>query len=94
MNIVIAGYIVGYPVGGMTWHHLQYLLGLRALGHELTYLEDGAYLPPYDPTTDSAGDATYGLNYLRDTWRRYGLDDVPYHYRFGDVSAGLSNDQI
>jgi hypothetical protein len=28
MTIVVGGYIVGFPLGGMTWHHLNYLLGL------------------------------------------------------------------
>jgi hypothetical protein len=38
LTIVVGGYIVGYPLGGMTWHHLNYLLGripfrtIRSLG--------------------------------------------------------------
>jgi hypothetical protein len=93
MKIVIAGYIVGYPVGGMTWHHLHYLLGLRALGHDLTYLEDGAFLPPFDPTTGDCGQAEYGIDHLRRTFAAHGLA-IPWHYRFGDVIAGISVDQL
>jgi hypothetical protein len=94
LKIVVAGYIVGYPLGGMTWHHLNYLFGLAAMGHQVTYLEDGAHLPPFDPTTGDSGDATYGLRYLRETLSHYGYDQLPWHYRFGDVVAGLSIDEI
>jgi hypothetical protein len=93
MKIVVGGYIVGYPLGGMTWHHLNYLLGLVELGHDVVYLEDGAYLSPFDPTTGLNGDATFGLDYLRQTFDHYRLR-IPFHYRFGSVSAGLSSDEI
>lgn len=88
MKIVLGGYIVGYPLGGMTWHHLNYVLGLRALGHDVTFLEDGAYLPPFDPVANSYGDPTYGVDYLRRTFARY-APDVAWHYRYGDFAAGL-----
>lgn len=94
MKIVLAGYIVGYPLGGMTWHHLNYLLGLRSLGHEVTYLEDGAYLPPFDPSTGDSGNPAYGVEYLRQTLAKYGLDNTPWHYRFGEFSAGLGVEEI
>lgn len=93
MKIVVAGYIVGYPLGGMTWHHLNYLLGLSDLGHEVTYLEDGAYLPPFDPRNGNSGDATYGIEYLQRTLGHYTVS-IPWHYRFGDVAAGLSISQM
>ncbi len=89
MKIVVGGYIVGYPLGGMTWHHLNYLLGLTEWGHDVTFLEDGAFLSPFDPTTGLNGDATFGLEYLRQTFSDYGLS-IPFHYRFGEFSAGLS----
>lgn len=40
MKIVCSGLLIRYPVGGFTWHHLQYLLGFRKLGHEVAYFED------------------------------------------------------
>jgi hypothetical protein len=39
-RIVVMGYIVRGPVAGMAWHHLQYAMGLAALGHEVYFLED------------------------------------------------------
>ena len=93
MRIVLGGYIVGYPLGGMTWHHLNYLLGLRALGHEVTFLEDGAYLPPFDPVADTYGDPTFGIDYLKRTFGEY-APDVAWHYRYGSFSAGLNSEEL
>ncbi|MFT3787075.1 MAG: hypothetical protein QM770_13065 [Tepidisphaeraceae bacterium] len=93
MKIVLGGYIVGYPLGGMTWHHLNYLLGLVDLGHDVTFLEDGAYHSPWNPTTDLNGDPTFGLQYLQATFAAYGLT-IPWHYRYGTFSAGISIDAM
>jgi hypothetical protein len=38
--IVVAGTIGRSGLGGQAWAGLQYLLGLRALGHEVYYVED------------------------------------------------------
>ena len=40
MKIIFAGTIGSSGLGGQAWASLQYLLGLRALGHEVFYLED------------------------------------------------------
>jgi hypothetical protein len=40
LKIVVLGYIVRGPFGGMAWHHLQYVLRFRRLGHEVTFIED------------------------------------------------------
>lgn len=40
MTIIVAGTIGRSGLGGQAWACLQYLLGLRALGHEVYYLED------------------------------------------------------
>src|SRR5437588_9875265 len=40
MNILVSGMIAGVPrQGGATWAVLQYLLGLRRLGHEVCFVE-------------------------------------------------------
>jgi len=40
MTIIVAGTIGRSGLGGQAWAVLQYLLGLRALGHDVFYLED------------------------------------------------------
>lgn len=93
MKIVLGGYIIGYPLGGMTWHHLNYLLGLLELGHDVVYLEDGASHPSFDPVHNTHGDPTYGLNYLRETFAEYGIS-APWHYRYGTIVEGLSIEDV
>jgi hypothetical protein len=40
MRIIVAGTIGRSGLGGQAWAVLQYLLGFRALGHDVYYLED------------------------------------------------------
>ncbi len=40
MTIIVAGTIGRSGLGGQAWAVLQYLLGFRALGHDVYYLED------------------------------------------------------
>ena len=40
MTIIVAGTIGRSGLGGQAWASLQYLLGLRELGHDVYYLED------------------------------------------------------
>jgi hypothetical protein len=95
MKIVVGGYIVGYPLGGMTWHHLNYLLGLVDLGHDVTFLEDGAYLPPFDPVANTYGDPSYGVSYLRGLLSWHGEPRIRWHYRYGSFSDGnLTIDEL
>src|SRR5437867_4124844 len=73
LTIVVGGYIIGYPLGGMTWHHLNYLLGLADLGHEVWFLEDsGSYAIPYDPAKRTCSpDSSYGRAYLERTFATF-----------------------
>ena len=40
LRVVVWGYIVRGPLGGLAWHHLQYVLGLSQLGHDVWFVED------------------------------------------------------
>ncbi len=66
LTIIVGGYIIGFPLGGMTWHHLNYLLGLHELGHEVWFLEDSSIFSlPYNPATgECEADSAYGRRYL------------------------------
>jgi hypothetical protein len=37
-RIVVAGYLVRYPLGGYAWCAAHYLLGLRSLGHDMGFV--------------------------------------------------------
>ena len=97
LTIVVGGYIVGFPLGGMTWHHLNYLLGLHEMGHEVWFLEDsGSYSLPYNPTTISCeADSTYGRAHLERTFARYGLPlRYCYYSEFQDQYFGLTQTEL
>ena len=75
MRILFAGIIARYPFGGVTWCSLMYLLGLRALGHEVFYIEDTGECV-YDPVLNSrATDPSYGTRYINDALEPFGLGD-------------------
>ena len=82
LRIVVLGYIVRGPIGGMAWHHLQYVLGLKLLGHDVLFLEDSDDYPScYDPSTHQVGtDATYGLAFAQRAFENLGLSDQWTYY--------------
>jgi hypothetical protein len=97
LTIVVGGYIVAYPMGGMTWHHLNYLLGLAELGHEVWFLEDsGSWLVPFNPAKNLCEpDPTYGLQYLKEQFAAFGLPPrFCYYSEFLDQHFGLSGPEL
>ena len=75
MRILFAGIIARYPFGGVTWCSLMYLLGLRALGHEVFYVEDTGECV-YDPVLNTRSlDPSYGTNYIHQSLEPYGFGD-------------------
>ena len=80
-RIVVSGLIGQHPrLGGMTWHHLQYVLGLARLGHDVYYVEDSGEWPY---VVDEAGgddvripyDCTAGVAHLARTLEALELGD-------------------
>jgi len=75
MRILFAGIIARYPFGGVTWCSLMYLLGLRALGHEVFYVEDTGECV-YDPVQNTVStDPSFGTNYIHSSLEPFGLGD-------------------
>ena len=75
MRIIVAGIIARYPFGGVTWCSLMYLLGLRALGHDVYYLEDTGECV-YDPVKNTISlDPFWGLKYINDALSQFDLGD-------------------
>lgn len=88
-RIVLASCIFRYPMGGMMSWLLQYLVGYRSLGHEVTYVEKAAHANDcFDPTTDTMGDdCRYGVRTVGALLERFGFGDA---WHFVDV-AGRSH---
>jgi hypothetical protein len=75
LKIVIAGYAVGFPLGGQIWMMLHYMLGFSRMGHEVLFLEDSSdWAYPYDPKRGvSDTDSTYGRELLERFFSGFGL---------------------
>lgn len=81
LRIIVTGIIAQYPLGGVTWDYIQYVLGLARLGHDVYYLEDTGQWP-YNPTEGGLGkECEYNVNYLAEVMSRFGLADK-WAYRF------------
>ncbi len=82
LRIIVMGYVVRGPLAGPTWHHLQYVMGLKDLGHDVWYLEDSAdHDSCYDPVQQMmVADPSYGLAYTQRVFSRAGVGDCwAYH---------------
>jgi hypothetical protein len=94
VRILFAGIIARYPFGGVTWCSLMYLLGLRALGHEVFYIEDTGECV-YDPVANTrATDPSYGTSYIHDALAPYGLGDRWSFVNYDGSYHGTSADAV
>jgi hypothetical protein len=87
LKIVVTG-LIGqhYTLAGVTWDYIQYVIGLKNLGHEVYYLEDSGEWPynldggPYGDDW-VARDCSKNINYLDYIFRKFDLGPV-WAYRF------------
>jgi len=94
LRVIVTGLIAGYPLGGMAWHYLQYVLGLARLGHDVFYLEDSGR-DPYNPMEGGPSKhCEYNVHYLSRLMSRFGLENRwAYCFREDSSWFGLSNEK-
>lgn len=82
LRIAVLGYIVRGPLGGLAWHHLQYVLGLRKLGHDVVFLEDSDdYAACYNPLTNEMNtNPSYGLHFIDEAFKKLNLSSQWAYY--------------
>ena len=75
-RIVLGSYLVQFPLGGYLSWVLQWLHGLKELGHDVTFVEKSMYPNScYDALKDAmTSDASYGTGVVNDLLSRFGLD--------------------
>lgn len=72
-NVVVCGCAGVLPLAGVGLHYLQYCLGLRELGCDVTYLEETA-LWAYHPDEDRPDDTgSYTVPWLGRMFGAFGL---------------------
>ncbi len=74
-KIIVFGILFWYPLAGVTFQFLHYLLGLRRLGYDPYYIEDsGRWI--YDPQlNDLSPDASGNIAAVLPMLKTHGLDD-------------------
>src|SRR5882724_4460912 len=94
MRILFAGIIARYPFGGVTWCSLMYLLGLRALGHEVFYIEDTGECI-YDPDENSRSeDPSFGTRYIHTALAAFDLGHRWSFVNFDGTYHGASRETV
>ena len=95
-RIVLSACMFRYPLGGMLSWALQYLLGLKALGHEVYFVEKyGCPDACYDPSKGvMSNDPAYGLKIVSDLLTRFELAGHWCFVGYGEEYHGLSKKAV
>ncbi len=84
------------PFGGQTWLYLNWLAGLKQLGHDVWYVEDDTVWL-YDPNVKSITDnCSYAINHISQSLEKIGLKDK-WAFRLADREGacwGLSEQSL
>ncbi|HAJ60188.1 MAG TPA: hypothetical protein DCP31_13780 [Cyanobacteria bacterium UBA8543] len=95
-KIIVFGILFWYPLAGVTYQFLHYLIGLRRLGYDPYYIEDsGRWI--YDPRiNDISGDATGNIQAVAPILEAYGFGDRwAFRGNYPDGQCyGMTEDQI
>lgn len=94
LRIVVTGLVGLYPVGGVAWDYLQYVVGLARLGHQVVYHED-TWSWPYHPiqkTNTSEGD--YSAEYISNFFQTYAPDLTRrwHYFHLHETSYGMGRE--
>ena len=83
--VLVLGILGQYPMAGVSWQAIHYVLGFRQLGWDVYYVEDSG-APPYDPRLGmTTEDCSYAVAYVADVMRRIGL---PERWAYVDMMHG------
>ena len=95
-TIIVFGILFWFPLAGVTFQFLHFLLGLRRLGYDVYYVEDsGRWI--YDPKlNDLSPDATGNLNAVVPVLEAHGFKDRwAFRGNYPDGRCyGMSEEQI
>jgi len=96
LRIIVTGLVGQFPLGGVTWDYLQYVVGLAQLGHDVYYHED-TWSWPYHPLQNRAtDDGTYSAQVIADFFQRYApaLIDRWHYFHLHTKSFGMTRESF
>ena len=91
-RVIVSGLLAQYPLGGVTWDYLQYVLGLHRMGVDVYYLEYTG-LWPFNPHSGGiAKDCAFNVSYLSSVMEHFGLGDRwAYRFPWDDQWYGMAD---
>jgi hypothetical protein len=92
LRIIVTGMVGLYPVGGVAWDYLQYVIGFARLGHDVYYHED-TWSWPYHPVEKTyTADGSYSARYLTEFFRSYApeLSERWHYLHLHETSYGMA----
>ncbi|MQA89837.1 MAG: hypothetical protein GEU90_06335 [Gemmatimonas sp.] len=96
-RIVLLGMMSKYPVAGVVWQTLHYLVGFERLGYEVYYVEAGGHQPsPLLPESGDGGRSESAAAFLESLAERFGFGDRwAFHALHTDGRCyGLNHSQL
>jgi hypothetical protein len=92
LRIIVAGMVAQYPVGGVAWDYLQYVVGLARLGHDVVYHEDTWCWPYHPGEKTNTDDGAFSARFLKGFFEHYAPELAGrWHYRhLHETSYGMS----
>ena len=96
LRIVCSGFLIRHPIGGHSWHHLQYLIGFQRMGHIVTFVETYGWPNScYDPSRNvMTADPSYGIDYCQNLFRSYDLEGRWCYMAEDGTTHGMSREQF
>ena len=84
-----------YPLAGVAWQAIHYLVGLSKLGYDVYYVEDSG-ASPYNPQVQSVVvDPSYNVAFLRHVMERFGLGQKwAFWDLLNDTYYGLTRERV
>ncbi len=94
-KIVLLGFLSHFPVAGVAWQTLHYLVGLRRLGYDVYYVEAHGCTPSKLMRTDDDDGPVRAAEYIASVLSRYDLGDKwAYHALYESRYFGMSELQL
>ena len=92
LRIIVTGLVGLYPVGGVAWDYLQYVVGLAKLGHDVYYYEDTWSWPYHPLEKQHTDDGSYSAKYIGDFFKKYApeLKEHWHYFHLHETSFGMT----
>jgi len=96
LRIIVTGMVGLFPVGGVAWDYLQYMVGFSKLRHDVYYYED-TWRWPYHPIENQyTPDGEYSAKYIKNFFELYAPELISkWHYlHMKEKSFGMKRDEF